>query len=108
MNLTLGPLLRKCVLVFFDDILIFSRTYEEHVQHVRQVLELLHRDKWQVKMSKCVFSQRQVKYLGHVISADGVATDPAKVQVVLDWPAPTSAKDLHSFLGLAGYSHRFV
>lgn len=71
---------------FFDDILIFSRTYEEHVQHVRQVLELLQRDQWQVKMSKCVFAQRQLKYLGHVISENGVATDPAKVQAVLDWP----------------------
>jgi hypothetical protein len=90
MNLTLGPLLRKSVLVFFDDILIFSHCYEQHVQHVRQVLELLQRDKWQVKMSKCVFAQCQLKYLGHAISADGVATDLTKVQAVLDWPTPTS------------------
>lgn len=93
---------------FFDDILIFSRTYEEHVQHVRQVLELLQRDQWQVKMSKCVFAQRKLKYLGHVISENGVATDPAKVQAVLDWPTPSSVKDLCSFLGLAGYYRRFV
>ena len=84
MNLTLGPLLRKCVLVFFDDILIFSCTYEGHVQHVRQVLELLLKDKWQVKMSKCIFAQRQLKYLGHIISAEGVATNRAKVQAVLN------------------------
>lgn len=57
MNLTLGPLLRKYVLVLFDDILVFRHSYEEHVQHLRQVLELLHRDHWQVKMSKCVFAQ---------------------------------------------------
>jgi hypothetical protein len=58
MNTTLGPLLRKCVLVFFDDILIFSRTYEEHLEHIRLVLQLLQRDQWQVKMSKCIFAQR--------------------------------------------------
>ena len=64
---------------FFYDILIFSRTYEEHVEHIRQVLELLHRDLWQVKMSKCVFAQRQLRYLGHIISEAGVTTDPEKV-----------------------------
>jgi hypothetical protein len=58
MNTTLGPLLRKCVLVFFDDILIFSRTYEEHLEHICLVLQLLQRDQWQVKMSKCLFAQR--------------------------------------------------
>jgi hypothetical protein len=71
-------------------------------------LELLHRDQWQVKLSKCVFAQRQLKYLGHVISEQGVATDPEKVQTVSHWPAPTSVKDLRSFLGLAGYNRRFV
>ena len=108
MNITLGPLLRKCVLVFFDDILIFSRTLAEHVEHVRLVLQLLQRDKWQVKLSKCVFAQRQLRYLGHIISEQGVATDPEKVQAVLQWPTPTSVKELRSFLGLAGYYRRFV
>jgi hypothetical protein len=79
MNTTLAPLLRKGVLVFLDDILIYSRSLEEHLVHFRQVLELLHRDQWQVKLSMCLFAQRQLKYLGHVISEDGVATDPDKV-----------------------------
>jgi hypothetical protein len=79
MNTTLAPLLRKGVLVFFDDILIYSRSLEEHLQLLRQVLELLKKDKWQVKMSKCVFAQRQLKYLGHVISEHGVAMDPDKI-----------------------------
>jgi hypothetical protein len=88
MNTTLYPFLRKCVLVFFDDILIFSKTAKEHVHHLRLVLELLRRDKWQVKMSKCSFMQRQLRYLGHVISEAGVATDPDRVTAVQQWPTP--------------------
>jgi hypothetical protein len=108
MNTTLGPLLRKCVLVFFDDILIFSGTYEEHLEHIRLVLQLLQCDQWQVKMPKCLFAQRQLRYLGHIISEDGVATDPAKMQAVLQWSTPKTVKELRSFLGLAGYYRRFV
>lgn len=108
MNTTLAPLLRKGVLVFFDDILIYSTSLEEHVHLLRQVLELLQRDKWQVKFKKCVFAQRQLKYLGHVIFEQGVATDPDKVQVVSQWPTPVSVKELRNFLGLAGYYRRFV
>lgn len=108
MNTTLAPLLRKEVLVFFDDILIYSRSLEEHIQLLRQVLELLQKDKWQVKLSKCVFAQHQLKYLGHVISEQGVATDPNKIRAVNQWPVPASVKELRSFLGLAGYYHRFV
>jgi len=99
MNTTLAPLLRRGVLVFFDDILIYSKSLEEHLVHLRQVLELLRRDQGQVKLSKCVFAQRQLKYLGHVISEQGMATDPDKVQAVLHWPVPSSIKELHSFLG---------
>ena len=98
-NTTLAPLLRRGVLVFFDNILIYSRSLEEHPVHLRQVLELLRRDQWQVKLSKCVFAQRQLKYLGHVISEQGMATDPDKVHAVLHWPVPSSIKELHSFLG---------
>jgi hypothetical protein len=108
MNTTLHPVLRKCVLVFFDDILIYSHSFAEHVQHVRLVLELLAKDQWQVKLSKCLFAQRQLRYLGHIISEQGVATDPVKVEAVLSWPAPVSVKELRSFLGLAGYYRRFV
>jgi transposase InsO family protein len=108
MNTTLHPLLRKCVLVFFDDILIFSHTEAEHLEHIRMVLELLRKDQWQVKMSKSSFMQRELKYLGHVISASGVAIDPEKIMAVRQWPVPRSAKDVRSFLGLAGYYRRFV
>jgi hypothetical protein len=79
MNITLGPLLHKCVLVFFNDILISSWTLEENIEHMRLVLQLLQRDKWQVKLSKCVFAQHQLHYLGHIIPEHGVSIDPKKV-----------------------------
>jgi transposase InsO family protein len=108
MNTTLAPLLRRCVLVFFDDILVYSASFEEHLQHLRAVFQLLQQDKWQVKLSKCSFAKQSISYLGHVISAAGVATDPSKVEAVLLWPTPTNVKELRSFLGLSGYYRRFV
>jgi hypothetical protein len=101
MNTTLAPLLRRCALVFFDDILVYSKTLEEHLLHLRTVFELLWQDHWLVKPSKCVFGQRQLRYLGHIISEFGVATDPTKVSAVLHWSTPRSVKELRSFLGLA-------
>lgn len=85
MTVTLHPLLRHNVLVFFDGILVFSETLEEHAQHVKQVLQLLQCDSWKVKSSKCIFGQQQVVYLGHVVSAAGVATDPSKITAVVQW-----------------------
>lgn len=108
MNRTLSSLLRKCVLVFFDDILIYSSTYQEHLGHLNQVLKLLEQNQWKVKMSKCAFAQTSIQYLGHVISANGVATDHTKIAAVRDWPVPQDAKQLRSFLGLAGYYRKYV
>uniref|UniRef100_A0A0A9G9I5 Reverse transcriptase domain-containing protein n=1 Tax=Arundo donax TaxID=35708 RepID=A0A0A9G9I5_ARUDO len=108
MNQMLAPMLRKYVLVFMDDILIYSLTLEDHVQHLAQVLSVLKAHQFQVKRSKCSFAQRRLAYLGHVISEHGVATDPEKVSAVRDWPSPTNAKELRSFLGLAGYYRKFV
>lgn len=84
MNTTLAPLFRKYVIVFFDDILIYSSSYDEHLQHIRQILELLHVDQWHIKLSKCRFAQQQISYLGHILSAEGVATDPTKVEAILN------------------------
>jgi hypothetical protein len=72
------------------------------------VLELLRRDQWQVKVTKCSFGQQKIAYLGHVINADGVSSDPTKIAKVASWPTPQSAKDVHCFLGLAGYYRKFV
>jgi hypothetical protein len=108
MNSTLSPLLCKCVLVFFDDILVYSQSYEEHLKHLRLVFQLLQKDHRQVKVSKCLFAQQHLKYLGHVICAEGVATDPSKVEAVVQWPASKLVKELHSFLGLVGYYRQFM
>lgn len=86
MNRTLAPLLRKCALVFFYDILIYSSSYTDHLLHLRQVLQLLADNNWKVKLTKCSFATQSVDYLGHVISARGVATDDAKIAAVRDWP----------------------
>jgi hypothetical protein len=108
MNRTLAPHLRKSVLVFFDDILVYSPNYHTHLVHLQEVLQLLSDNQWKVKLSKCSFAQTTVHYLGHVISAQGVATDESKIAAVRDWPEPHDAKQLRSFLGLAGYYRKFV
>jgi hypothetical protein len=108
MNDTLKDYLRKFVLVFFDDILIYSSSYDDHLKHIALVLQRLQEHSWQVKMSKCEFAQASIAYLGHVISAAGVSTDQSKIATVRDWPVPTSVKELRSFLGLSGYYRKFV
>lgn len=108
MNTILGSVLRKFVLVFVDDILIYSPTLEQHKQHILQVFQILHEHKFLLKKSKCSFAQQSLNYLGHIISAQGVATDRSKIQVVSDWPTPTDSKQLRGFLGLFGYYRKFI
>lgn len=108
MNTVLAPLLRKGVLVFIDDILVYTRTLEEHVQLLRQVFELLDQHQLKVKKSKCAFAQKQLVYLGHVISVGGVATDPKNIAAVQKWETPKSVRAVRGFLGLAGYYRKFV
>ncbi|WVZ83082.1 hypothetical protein U9M48_030262 [Paspalum notatum var. saurae] len=99
MNTILGPFLRKFVLVFFDDILIYSSSWLEHLRHVRAVLQTLQVHKLFLKRSKCAFGMKSVGYLSHVISAAGVAMDAQKVQAILQWPTPRNTRALRGFLG---------
>jgi hypothetical protein len=108
MNDIFRAYLRKFVLVFFDDILIYSRNLEEHQQHLRQVLMILMTNSFVANMSKCKFGCTEVDYLGHVISGKGVAVDPEKIKCVLDWPEPKTVKGVRGFLGLTGYYRKFV
>jgi hypothetical protein len=108
MNHILAPLLRKCVVVFLDDVLVYSPNLETHVQHLQAVFELLNHHKLHLKRSKCSFAQDKLEFLGHVVSAQGISTDPHKVQMVQNWPVPTCVKELRSFLGMAGYYRKFV
>jgi hypothetical protein len=108
MNDVLHDYLRRFVLIFFDDILIYSSSWSDHLQHVRVVLTTLRQHQLAVKQSKCVFGSRSVAYLGHVISAGGVSMDPAKVEAVQAWPTPRTPRALRGFLGLAGYYRKFI
>jgi hypothetical protein len=108
MNKVLSTLLRKCVVVFLDDVLVYSQGLEEHVKHMEQVFKLLGQHQLKLKLSKCLFGQEKLEFLGHVISSTGVATDPNKVKIILEWPQPTCVKDMRSFLGMAGYYRKFV
>jgi hypothetical protein len=100
--------LDKFVVVFIDDILIYSKNEEEHAEHLRIVLQRLREHKLYAKFSKCEFWLDSVKFLGHTISSKGISVDPSKVQEVMDWQPPKSAHQIRSFLGLAGYYHRFI
>ncbi|XP_047325223.1 uncharacterized protein LOC124929014 [Impatiens glandulifera] len=108
MNEVFKTYLRKFVLVFFYDILIYSRTWEDHLKQLRLVFELLKQHHLVLKHSKCVFACLEVDYLGHVISQQGVAVDMSKISAIKIWPTPDSLKQLRGFLGLTGYYRRFV
>ncbi|KAI3669399.1 hypothetical protein L6452_40634 [Arctium lappa] len=99
MNRGCSPLLDKCVIVFIDDILIYSRSKNEHETHLRSVLELLKREKLYAKFSKCEFWLREVEFLGHVVSEEGIKEDPAKIEAIKGWEAPKSPSKVRNFLG---------
>lgn len=94
--------------MYIDDILVFSATLTEHVLLLRAVFQRLEQYSLKVKLKKCAFAQPQLRYLGHVISAEGVHTDPRNIEKVQNWSSPSSVKELRQFLGLAGYYRKFV
>ncbi|KAK1422205.1 hypothetical protein QVD17_25165 [Tagetes erecta] len=108
MNRVCRPMLDRSVIVFIDDILIYSRSEAEHAIHLREVLETLRREKLYAKFSKCAFWLREVQFLGHVINANGILVDPSKVEAVMKWKPPKTPTEIRSFLGLAGYYRRFI
>ena len=108
MNRVFKPFLDTFVIVFIDDILIYSRSQLEHEGHLRAVLEKLQEHKLYAKFSKCEFWLDTVAFLGHVVSKDGILVDPKKIDAVQQWPRPTTPTEIRSFLGLAGYYRRFV
>jgi hypothetical protein len=108
MNRVFGPYLNQFVLVYLDDVLVMSRTPEEHITHLRLVLQALREHKLYAKASKCEFGRASLKFLGHVIGNGVVAVDPDKLRVLRDWPVPRSVSALRGFLGLANYFRRFV
>jgi len=108
MNEVLRPFLRRCVLVFFDDILIYNKSWTEHLQHMRMVFAILREHSLVLKRSKCLFVQHNVAYLGHVITSSGIAMDDSKIDAVKAWPLPKTIRALRGFLGLTGYYRRFI
>ncbi|GJS89698.1 putative reverse transcriptase domain-containing protein [Tanacetum coccineum] len=108
MNRVCLPYLDKFVIVFIDDILIYSKTKEEHEVHLKLVLELLRKEKLYAKFCKCEFWLYEVHFLGHVVNQSGIHVDPSKIEAVKNWKAPTTPSEVRSFLGLAGYYWRFI
>jgi hypothetical protein len=108
MNSVFMPELDKFMVVFIDDILVYSRNEEEHAGHLHVVLQRLREHRLCAKLSKCDFWLKEIKFLGHTISQDGIVVDPDKVQEVMNWKPPTTVHQIRSFLGLAGYYRKFI
>ena len=96
------------MIVFIDDILIYSRSKEEHGKYLRLILELLRKEKLYAKFSKCEFGIREVKFLGHVVIHKGIHVDPSKIEAIENWRSPKTPTEIRQFLGLAGYYRRFI
>jgi hypothetical protein len=108
MNGIFREYLDKFVIVFLDDILVYSKSEEEHEQHLRMVLQVLREHQLYDKLSKFSFYQRKIHYLGHIISEEGIVVDPEKIKSITEWPTPRNVSEVRSFMGLAGYYRRFI
>nr|GEZ96409.1 putative reverse transcriptase domain-containing protein [Tanacetum cinerariifolium] len=108
MNRVCKPYLDKFVIVFIDDILIYSKDEKEHEEHLKAISELLKVEKLYAKFSKCKFWIPKEQFLGHVIDSRGIHVDPAKIESIKDWASPKTPTEIYQFLGLAGYYRRFI
>ena len=108
MNCVFREYLDKFVIVFLDDILVYSKLQEEHEKNMRMVLQVLREHQLYAKLRKCSFYQKQIHYLGHIISKDGIAVDPEKIKAIREWSAPKNVIEVKSFMGLVGYYMRFI
>ncbi|KAA3469563.1 RNA-directed DNA polymerase-like protein [Gossypium australe] len=108
MNWIFRPYLDRFVIVFIDNILIYSRDKSKHVEHLRIMLQTLRDKQLYAKFSKCEYWLREVKFLGHIVSAESIGVNPSKILAVVDWKPPRNVSEVRSFLGLAGYDRRFV
>ena len=108
MNRVFKPYLDRFMIIFIDDILIYSKSRAEHEQHLRIILQMLREHQLYAKLSKCNFWLQEVKFLGHTICKEGIKIDPKKVEAVAQWPRLTNVTEIKSFLGLAGYYRKFI
>jgi hypothetical protein len=108
MNALFQEHLRRFVIVFFDDILVYSKTLEDHITHLEAVFNCLLEHQFFLKQSKCTLAQPSISYLGHIVSSIGVGPDPEKIKAMVEWPAPKNLKQLRGFLGLTGFYRKFV
>lgn len=108
MNEVLKQFLQKFVIKYLDDILVFNRSKEEHLKHLRMVMTRLHEEKLQINLKKCVFMQTKLVYLGFVVSKDGLKMDKEKVQAIIDWPTPRSAMEVRIFYDIASFYRKFI
>ena len=108
MNGVVREYLDMFVIVFLDDILVYSRSEEEHEHHLRMVLQVLRENQLYAKLSKCSFYQKKIHYLGHIISKDGIVVDPEKIESIRKWSSLKKMKKVKSFMDLVGYYKRFI
>jgi hypothetical protein len=108
MNSIFSQYLDKFVVVFIDDILVYSKMEEEHDEHLRIVLQTLSKHKLYAKFDKCDFYRKEIQYLGHVISLEGIVVDLEKIKSIMEWPMPKDVVDTWSFTGIIGYYRRFI
>ncbi|KAL0556105.1 hypothetical protein IC582_004615 [Cucumis melo] len=108
MNKVLHPFLNKFIIVYFDDILVFSKTYDQHLQHIDQLFQVLNHNELYVNLKKCIFCSNEIAFLGFIIRKDHVLMDEKKVEAIKNWLTPTTVKQVQAFLGLASFYRKFI